>query len=118
MNNEYKPIKVLNTIHYNHMSRYTRNRAVYNPNVNSIYLESTNQYSIAMDKEPIYHVVDILEEGRLDKIAALYYGDASFYWAIAMANNIIDPFIIKANTILKIPYIENLFDNDGPLSII
>lgn len=111
-------IKLMSSIHYNHLSRYARNRSIYNPNNQQTYLESTNQYDLVLDKEPIYHVVDMKEEGRLDIIATTYYGDPSYYWMIAIANNIIDPFVVKANTILVIPFIENLFDNNGPLSII
>lgn len=110
-------IKLLNTRHFNSLSRYTRNRQIYNYDTDKIYLESTNQYKITVSDTPIYHVVDFKEEGRLDKISNLYYGSPNFYWAIALANNIIDPFIVKANTILVIPYIENLYENNGPLSI-
>jgi hypothetical protein len=110
-------IQTLDPRHYSNISRYKRNRQLYDNETDKIYLESTNQYNIDVGNSPIYHVVDTLEEGRLDKIALAYYGDASFYWAIALANNIIDPFIVKANTILVIPYIEDLFNNNGPLSI-
>lgn len=110
-------IQLLNPRHFNHMSRYKRSRQLYNPDVDSVYLESMNRYDIIVSDTPIYHVVDILEENRLDKIAFEYYGDASLYWAIAMANNMVDPFILAPNTIIVIPYIEDLFDNNGPLSI-
>lgn len=109
--------QILNPRHFNHLSRYKRNRQVYNSDVDKIYLETMNRYDIIVSDTPIYHVVDVTEENRLDKIAFNYYGDASLYWAIAMVNNIIDPFIVQMNTILIIPYIEDLFDNDGPLSI-
>ena len=117
MNLESTQIQMMNPRHFDTLSRYKRNRQIYSSEYDKVYLESTNQYKIILDDNPVYHIVDILEEGRLDKIALLYYGDSSYYWAIALANNIIDPFIIKSNTLLVIPYIENLFENNGPLSI-
>lgn len=110
-------IQLLNTRKFNNTSRYTRNRQIYNKDLDAIYLESFNKYSIQLSDTPVYHVVDFKEEGRLDIISNLYYGTPDFYWAIALANNIIDPFILKANTIITIPYIDDLFNNDGPLSI-
>ena len=110
-------IQVLNTRHFEHISRYTRNRQIYNNANDKIYLETSNQYKIQLQQNPVYHVVDINEENRLDIIANNYYGDPSLYWVIAMANNIIDPFVVNINTLLVIPYIEDLFNEDGPLSI-
>jgi hypothetical protein len=64
-------------------------------------LFSRLDYSDVIDIQ--YHIVEELEENRLDKIAVKYYNDSSYYWLIAMANNIIDPFIIVKGTTLKIP---------------
>lgn len=46
----------------------------------------------------IYRVGD-----RLDAIAERRYGDPDYWWVIALANRIKDPFRISAGTILKIP---------------
>lgn len=50
-----------------------------------------------------YHVVTNEEQNRIDKISFAEYGRSSFWWLIAWANKIIDPFIIKAGTTLYIP---------------
>lgn len=48
------------------------------------------------------HVVT--EGQRLDQIAALYYGDAESWWAIAIANpEIMYPENIAPGTVLRIP---------------
>lgn len=110
-------VQTLNTRHFDHLSRYARIRQLYDSDKDKVYLETMNQYNINKETSPIYHIVDIKEANRLDIIANAYYGDPSLYWVIAMANNLIDPFIVNANTLLWIPYIETMFNNDGPLSI-
>lgn len=68
-------------------------------NISSTYIE-------------LYHKVSIKEANRLDLIAFNYYGDSSMWWLIAIANNIIDPFIIPAGLTLKIPRI-SAFDEES-----
>lgn len=53
----------------------------------------------------IYHIVEPGEKDRLDIVAYEYYQDSSYWWLIAMVNNIIDPFILVPGTQLKIPSI-------------
>ena len=59
--------------------------------------------------------VEASEENRLDIISNIYYGTPSLYWAIAMANNIIDPMVVVKGTVLRIPSYESLFVTGGPL---
>lgn len=40
---------------------------------------------------------------RLDTLAYAYYGDSSLYWAIADANNIVDPLTLVRGDQLVIP---------------
>lgn len=60
--------------------------------------------------------VSIAEEGRLDIIANQYYNTPRFWWVIALANNIIDPFDIPVGTTLRIPTIISLYNKGGVLS--
>ena len=80
----------------------------------SVYLESSNNINIVHDGS-VYHTVEASEENRLDIISNIYYGTPSLYWAIAMANNIIDPMIVVKGTVLRIPSYESLFVTGGPL---
>nr|DAU63623.1 MAG TPA: Baseplate wedge protein [Caudoviricetes sp.] len=117
-NTNSKDIIYMNPLYTNHISRYTRNRTIYNPNLDKAYLESTNQYDLDTDNSDcIYHIVEQNEANRLDIIANNYYGDPSFYWVIAMANDMIDPFIVKPNTMLTIPSLSILYEQDSPLTI-
>lgn len=52
-----------------------------------------------------YHIVTTDQQNRLDLVAYQFYEDASYWWLIAMANKIIDPFILQPGTQLRIPSI-------------
>jgi hypothetical protein len=99
---------------YNHSSRYRIYKQIADTQNNTVYLESINPVELSSSGE-IFHSVEDSEENRLDIIAKKYYGSASMYWVIAMANNIIDPMSVFKGTILKIPRYEALFENGGPL---
>jgi nucleoid-associated protein YgaU len=51
--------------------------------------------------ETIEHV--LTSEDRLDGLAFHYYGDEDYWWIIALANRILDPFSIVAGRTLRIP---------------
>lgn len=98
-----------------HISRYAPYRTILNTNTNTIYLESINKYIYTITPDTIYHVVESNQEGRLDIISNIYYGTPAYFWAIADANNIIDPITIVAGTVLLIPNIESLYRKGAPL---
>lgn len=55
------------------------------------------------DSDSVY-VVENNYEGRLDLIAAVFYGEPRYWWFIAQYNNVLDAFAeITAGTILYIP---------------
>lgn len=59
----------------------------------------------------IYHTVDVSQEGRLDILAQLYYEDPSLWWMIAIANEIIDPFVVVAGSTVRIPSVSTYYLN-------
>lgn len=100
---------------YAHISRYAPYRTILNTKTNAIYLESINKYTYTIASDTIYHVVEANQEGRLDIISNIYYGTPAYFWAIADANNIIDPLTIVAGTVLLVPNIESLYRRGAPL---
>lgn len=50
-----------------------------------------------------YHLVTVVDVLRLDLIAYKYYTNVEYWWIIAAANNILDPFNLTVGTILRIP---------------
>lgn len=90
------------------VSRYNVLRKITDTETNTTYLETQNQKVIPSGNGDFTHIVTVGEENRLDIIANKYYNDASLWWAIAMANNIIDPFVIPRGKSLRIPSISTL----------
>lgn len=99
---------------YKHLSRYSIYNQIADSLNGSTYLESVNPINLNSENR-VFHVVETSEENRLDIISKKYYGTPTLYWAIAMANNIIDPTVVFVGTILEIPSYESLYDIGGPL---
>lgn len=99
---------------YKTLSRYSIYKQIIDTTNNNTYLESPNKFNIS-DTDTMYHVVSNTEENRLDIISSIYYNTPTLYWAIAEANNIIDPSVVVKGTILKIPSYESLYTTGGPL---
>ena len=103
------------TRNYDHISRYAPYKTIINTKNSTTYLESINQYTYTTSQDTIYHVVEAHQEGRLDIISNIYYGTPAYFWAIAGANNIIDPMTIVSGTVLLIPSIDSLYSRGAPL---
>ena len=99
---------------YVKVSRYKIYRQIVE-NDGTTYLETVNQTPVIETESDIYHEVDITEENRLDIIANRYYNDPSLWWVIAMANDLVDPFLIKVGTIVRIPNFLSLTQWKGAL---
>jgi hypothetical protein len=98
---------------YKHTSRYGKYRQLVD-NLDS-YVETFNQSIIRPSEQDIYHTVLREQENRLDIIANIYYGDPSFFWVIALANELVDPFVVTTGSILRIPAITSLYTLGGVL---
>lgn len=98
---------------YKHTSRYGKYRQLVD-NLDS-YVETFNQSIIRPSEQDIYHTVLREQENRLDIIANIYYGDPSFFWVIALANELVDPFVVTTGSILRIPVITSLYTLGGVL---
>lgn len=99
---------------YKKVSRYSIYRQIIDDD-NNTFTETTNQTPVAYSDSDIYHEVQNSEEGRLDIIANKYYGSPEYWWIIAMANDYIDPFYIKAGTLVRIPKFSSLLKWKGAL---
>lgn len=86
---------------YTKLSRYNPLRVI--TEGKDRYLETYNQIKVPISSTDLYHIVSKSEEGRLDIISNNYYGSSSYWWAIALANNFIDPFTLNEGTMIRIP---------------
>jgi len=101
---------------YKNASRYKNLRTIQDPLTNKIHHESWDRQYIRTSSEDGYFTVTNVEIGRLDIISTRYYGTPRFWWVIAMANNIIDPFDVPLGTTLRIPLKQSLYLAGGVLS--
>lgn len=97
---------------YVHSSRYCKYRQIID---DCVYTETFNATEIPSSEQDKFHTVLPEQANRIDKIALEYYNDASMSWAILLANNIIDPFVIVPGTILRIPPLISLYQLRGAL---
>ncbi len=77
---------------------------------NNIY---TNRNFLELEEDEtdeVYRVKDP-EVNRLDKIAYRKYGDEKYMWWIADINNIPNPLILLAGTLLTLPELSRMEDN-------
>jgi hypothetical protein len=98
---------------YEHTSRYGKYRQILDGSTS--YIETFNKSDIVKSEEDKFHTVLTEQENRLDIIANIYYKDPSFSWVVALANDIIDPFVVPVGTILRIPPIVSLYNLGGAL---
>jgi hypothetical protein len=62
-----------------------------------------NLPSVFFSEFDFYHQVTVVDVLRLDLIAYKYYTNVEYWWIIAAANSILDPFNLVIGTILRIP---------------
>lgn len=101
---------------YKFTSRYTPYRRILDKDGSNYYHESFNQTSINEGVTDQFFTVTVKQENRLDIIAVKYYGFATYWWIIAMANNVIDPFNIPVGTVLRIPQLSAIYLSKGVMS--
>lgn len=101
---------------YKNNSRYTNLRRLYDEEKGVYYHESWNQKFIDESAEDNFFTVTESEENRLDLVSYSYYGTPNYWWVIAIANYIIDPFNVPVGTNLRIPPIVSLYNEGGILS--
>lgn len=100
---------------YKDISRYKNVRTIQDKDTAKVYHETMNQYTVAKaDKESTY-TVGIETENRLDLVSYRCYSTPKYWWVIALANYIIDPFDVPYGTILRIPPLTALYENGGIL---
>ena len=110
------PIRYLSTNneYEGEFSRYQVLRVIENEGLT--YLETFNQVEIPTSDSDTYHIVTHKEVNRLDMIANTYYSDARLWWVIAIANNMIDPFIVNEGVMLRVPSmvtVNQIFSNNS-----
>ena len=110
----FKDIEYQRRVNYKNVSRYGYLRTIQDDNGN-IYHESWYQKVVDLSPDDQYIIVSKDEENRLDIIAQKYYNTARYWWVVALANYIIDPFSVPSGTRLRIPPLLSLYNKGGVL---
>ena len=111
---KFKKLEYLPTIPYKNASRYGYLRTIQD-DTGRIFHESWFQKVVARTSEDSYYVVTLETENRLDMVANLFYNSPRYWWVVALANYIIDPFDIPRGTRLRIPPLSALYLKGGVL---
>lgn len=112
----FEPLTYLDPENYTYVSRYSTTRRIVDDVSKKVFHETFNQYVIPETEDDIYVTVGKVSENRLDIIATNYYGYPMYWWVLAIANNIIDPFDIEMGSVIRIPPLRSLYENGGILS--
>lgn len=100
------------------VSRYFPYRRYIDSNGQIVY-ESYNQKFIEKKDSDKYYRVELDNENRLDKISLTYYNNSQYWWIIAIANNIIDPFSeVEYDTVIRIPSLQAVHEQRGIINAI
>ena len=116
LRDKYVPIEYLEPRLYKNANRYQGLRRIQKEDTGNIVHETWVQKFIDESNQDSFVTVTIENENRLDIISYQYYETPRFWWVIALANNIIDPFDIPIGTTLRIPIIVSLYNEGGVLS--
>lgn len=111
----FSGIEYMSPILYKNNSRYKNIRTIQDDDGN-IYHESWVQQTVDKSSSDEYYIVTEQSENRLDIIANIYYNTPRYWWVIALANYIIDPFDIPIGTQLRIPPLISLYNEGGVLN--
>ena len=70
---------------------------------NEEIIETQNKITIPYSVNDKSYTVQVGEEGRLDLISNKVYGTPMYWWILAQASNIYDPFSISVGDRIRVP---------------
>ena len=105
----------IRTTPQNRTSRYRKlNRLL--DNDSNLYVETSEAVKVPKSSTDSFHIVTKKDENRLDLISWQYYGNTLLWWVIAEASDIIDPFNVPRDTVLRIPDKSTIFGYNNLVS--
>lgn len=109
---EFQQRKYMKPINYSNNSRYKNLRTLFDEERKVIVHENWNPLFVTEANTDTFYTVTLDTENRLDIIANAYYDSPRYWWVIALANNIDDPFDVPIGMTLRIPSISNVTGGD------
>ena len=111
----FDDLKYLPPREYKDVSRYKNVRTIQDKDTSKIYHETMNQYTVDKAENESTYIVGVETTNRLDLVSYRCYSTAKYWWVIALANYIIDPFDVPYGTVLRIPPLSQLYNEEGIL---
>lgn len=111
----FDELEYLQPREYKDVSRYKRVRTIQDKETAKVYHETMNQYTVEKADHESTYIVGVETENRLDLVSHRCYSTAKYWWVIALANHIIDPFDVPYGTVLRIPPLTQLYNSGGVL---
>lgn len=101
---------------YSYTTNIRLNRYALTRIIDDEYYETSNIVDIPLSTDDVYHTFSNSDYLRLDWVSNNYYSTPKYWWIIAMANNIIDPFAdVYDGLIVRIPSINTIKNIFGGL---
>lgn len=100
---------------YKNNSRYSHLRRLYDSERAKYVHENPRQQYIRLSDEDEYYTITEQEENRLDIVSNMFYDTPKYWWVVALANYLFDPFDVPKGTTLRIPPIVSLYTQGGVL---
>ena len=98
----------IRTTPQNRTSRY-RNLDRLLDDESNLYVETAEPVKVPTSPTDTFHIVTKKDENRLDLISWQYYGNSLLWWVIAEASDIVDPFDVPRDTVLRVPDKSTIF---------
>lgn len=105
----YTDLEYFSPREYTNVSRYQDTLRLYDDRNGVYYHETITRESIPESSNDTYITVEGQWENRLDIIANNVYGYSLYWWILAIANDIIDPFNVPRGTVLRCPALQSLY---------
>lgn len=112
----FEQVEYLKPRQYSNNSRYTTLRRIQDKDTGIIHHENWTQKFVDETSGDQFYTVTIREENRLDIISNDFYSTSRYWWVIALANYLMDPFDVPVGTKLRIPPIMSLYNDGGVLN--
>lgn len=111
----YREQSIYSPRDYRYLSRYAKSNRLFDDDFGIFYHSRYEKKVIPTSDADSYITVDLVTKDRLDIVAYNFYGYSLYWWIIAIANDIIDPFNVPIGTVLRIPPLSSLYDKGSVL---
>jgi nucleoid-associated protein YgaU len=90
------------------INAWFKDTSIYNDGTNVFYANPNIPAAIPTTSSDVYYTVQSGDLNRMDLVSYKFYQTPFLWWAILLANNIVNPFNVKVGDVLRIPTISTI----------